>query len=282
MILLALLLALAAAVFHAAWNVVLKGNADPLGLAVRAQSSATILVTPAAAAAWLLVGRPAPPPGAWALALISAGVELVYFVFLSRAYRLGDLSAVYPLARGAAPVLAVIAGVLFLGERPSRFQIVGVVLLLGGIWLLRRPGAAGKATVPALLTGVAIAAYTTLDRVGVRLTDAWMYAWILALFTSSALVLVELVRRKSSRDVEISTPTPWRLAGAAGLLMFAAYFMVLLALALAPVSLIAPVRESAVALVAGWGMIRLRERAELGVRIAGVAAILGGLLLVAV
>jgi uncharacterized membrane protein len=206
----------------------------------------------------------------------------VYFVFLSRAYRLGDLSAVYPLARGTAPVLAAAAGLLFLAERPSRFQIIGILLLLAGIWLLRRPGAAGRATVPALVTGVAIATYTTLDRVGVRLTDAWMYAWILAVFTSAVLVLAELTRRQRVPEGEASEPVTWKVAVAAGLLMFAAYFMVLVALALAPLSLVAPARESAVALVAGWGMLRLRERDEIGARIAGVAAILGGVVLVAV
>src|SRR2546421_12226360 len=87
--------------------------------------------------------------------------------------------AVYPLARGTAPLLAVPAGLAILGERLSPLELVGVACLLAGIWAARGPAAAGPAVRPALLTGVCIATYSTIDRVGVRLAPPWLYGWVL-------------------------------------------------------------------------------------------------------
>src|SRR5439155_14081913 len=112
--------------------------------------------------------RPGLPPQAWLLAGLSGMAELAYFIFLSAAYRCGDLSAVYPLARGTAPLLAVLAGLAILGERLSALELAGVACLLAGIWAARKPGAAGPAVRSALLTGVCIATYSAIDRVGVR------------------------------------------------------------------------------------------------------------------
>src|SRR5947209_4391451 len=112
---LALVLVLAAAVLHATWNILLKTSGDPLRVAGRAMTASAVLTAPLALAAWLLLGRPG--FGAWPLAALSAVLETAYLIFLSAAYRRGDLSLVYPLARGTAPLLAVLAGLLILHER---------------------------------------------------------------------------------------------------------------------------------------------------------------------
>ena len=96
-----------AAVLHATWNALLKGSADPLRLAARALGVTTLVGVPPAVVIWVAAGRPGLPLEAWELAALSAVVELVYFNFLSAAYRRGELSAVYPIARGTAPVVAV-------------------------------------------------------------------------------------------------------------------------------------------------------------------------------
>jgi multidrug transporter EmrE-like cation transporter len=96
-------LVLVAAVFHATWNALLKASENPLALAARAVTVGTVASLPPVAAAWLLNGRPGLPLAAWLIALGSAGLELVYFITLSTAYQRGELSVVYPIARGTAP-----------------------------------------------------------------------------------------------------------------------------------------------------------------------------------
>ncbi len=270
-------LLLLAAICHAAWNALLKESGNPVVLAARAVAWGTGLSFPFVAAAWFLHGRPGLPAAAWALALISAAAELVYFIFLSTAYQRGDLSVVYPLARGAAPVLAVLVGVILFGERLHPFAVVGVLLVLAGIWSVRRPSAAPGVLVPALATGIMIAAYTSLDRLGVRLAAPWLYGWVLWLFAAILLAGFTRIRRLARGGGGPSTRTGLLV----GALMTAAYFMVLVALSIAPLAVIAPVRESAIVLVTAWGIWRLRERQGAWLRVGGALAILAGIGLLA-
>jgi len=273
----ALALVLGAAVLHATWNVLLKTSEDPLPAAARAVISSAALLTVPVAALWLAGGRPGMPPQGWLLALVSGVVELAYFIFLSLAYQRGELSMVYPLARGTAPVLAVAVGLIVLGERVSVAALAGVACLLAGVWAVRRPSAAGPATVPALLTGVCIAAYSALDRVGVRLGPVWLYGWALWAWVSVLLAAWVLVQKRGVTWQRAD----WRRGLAIGIPMTAAYLMVLGAFRIAPLTLVAPVRESAIVLVTGWGVWRLRERTGARLRLAGAVAILAGVALVA-
>jgi len=271
-------LVLLAAVFHATWNALLKASENPLALATRALTLGTVLSLPPVAAAWLLSGRPGLPVAGWLIALASAVLELIYFITLSTAYRRGELSVVYPIARGTAPLLAVLVGLLLLGERLHPSAGLGVLALLAGIWAVRRPATAGSALWPALLTGVMIAAYTSLDRIGVRLGSPWIYGWLLWLFGAMLLIAFTRVRR---------VPGSWltdepKLSVAVGVLMTAAYFMILFALSVAPLAIIAPLRESAIVLVTAWGIWRLGERRGAWIRVAGALAILGGIALLAI
>jgi len=229
----------------------------------------TLLATPVAAAAWLAGGRPGLPWQAWALAAVSGLVELAYFHTLSAAYRRGDVSSVYPVARGTAPVLAALAGVLLLGERLAPLQVAGVVALLAGIWLARPPVSGRAALAPALLTGVLIATYTTIDRLGVRLGPFWLYAW--AVFAATSLWLLPWARRGTTAQ-----------ALPVGVLTIGAYGLALAALSLAPLALVAPLRESGVVVVALWGVLRLGERERAPLKLTGAAAVLAGAALLAV
>ena len=135
-----------------------------------------------------------PAEALW-LAVGSGVLEAIYFVCLSAAYRRGALSLVYPLARGSAPLLAVLVGILLLGESLVPLALVGVGCLLLGILLVARPWqafqAAGRehrgAIGFALATGGSIAAYSAVDRVGVRLTEPWLYGGILAVIATTFL-----------------------------------------------------------------------------------------------
>jgi drug/metabolite transporter (DMT)-like permease len=240
-------------------------------------SSAALLTIPVAVL-WLAGGRPGLPPTGWLLSLVSGVLELAYFIFLSIAYTRGELSMVYPLARGTAPLLAVAIGLTVLGERVSGVALAGVACLLAGVWAVRRPASAGAATVPALLTAVCIAAYSAVDRVGVRLGPVWLYAWALWVWVAILLAAWVLVRE---RNVTWRA-ADWRRGLAIGIPMTAAYLMVLGAFRLAPLTLVAPARESAIVLVTGWGVWRLRERTGAWLRLVGALMIVAGVALVAV
>jgi drug/metabolite transporter (DMT)-like permease len=209
--------------------------------------------------------------------VLSGLFELAYFVFLSEGYRRGDLSVVYPIARGTAPVLAVLAGLLLLREHVSTVQLAGVLCLLAGIWAVRRPRAAGPATGWALITGVCIASYTTIDRIGVRLGPPWLYGWAVFFFT--CVFLLAWLRLRSG---PLEWPASWRSTFGVGFLMTSTYVLVLFALSIAPLAVIAPLRESSIVLVALWGVFRMREREGWALKLAGAAATVAGAALVTV
>jgi drug/metabolite transporter (DMT)-like permease len=244
---LAALLALSAAFFHAAWNVRLKGADDPLPVTARAVPLATLVATPAVAVAWLAAGRPGLPWQGWLLVLASCALEV---------------------ARGTAPLVSVVIGLAVLRERLSPAQLAGVVVLLAGIWLVRPPRGRRASLAPALLTGLAIAGYTAVDRVGVRLGPFWLYSWLV--FASLSLSLLPWVGRRRVEGAPV-----------VGLLMVGSYTVVLAALSIAPLALVAPLRESGVVLVSLWGVLRLGEREGAALKLTGAAAVLAGAALLA-
>src|SRR3972149_11270763 len=136
---LAIALVLTAAVLHAGWNVLLKPSGDPLRTAVRLQVIGTAVLAPLGLVAWFALDRPPLDPAGVALALLSGGLEAAYFIFLSAAYGRGDLSLVYPLARGSAPLLSVLIGIGLLGERLGLPAGVGGGCILAGVLLVARP-----------------------------------------------------------------------------------------------------------------------------------------------
>lgn len=283
MIAAAIALALVAAVIHGTWNVLVKVSGDPLAIFQRATAASWVVITVPVAAAWLIVGRPGFALIPAALCLLSATLETAYLWLLAIAYRRGDLSVVYPIARGTAPLLAVIAGLVFIGERLSPVQMAGVGLLLLGIVGVSLAQANGRATLPALLTGVAIATYSSVDRVAVRLVEPWLYGWLLV-----TLVAVELSatvwlagRLKAEWKVGHATLTGFSRAALIGLFMWGGYFIILWALTFAPLALIAPLREVSIIGVAVWGVWRLHERHGAALKLSGAVAALAGVALLA-
>jgi drug/metabolite transporter (DMT)-like permease len=278
----AVAMALAAAVFHGTWNVLVKVSGDPLSTFRRVTVTSALVATVALIPAWFVLGRPGLDPRAAGWCLLSSILETAYLWLLSTAYRRGELSAVYPIARGSAPLLSVLVGLILLDERLTSFQLAGVVLLLVGILAVTGSQATGRATLPALLTGVAIAAYTSVDRVGVRLTTPWLYGWLL--FTLMAIELpvsLWVASRLGRLRVAAADAPNWTQATIIGAFMWAGYFLVLWALSLAPLAIVAPVRETAVVAVAVWGVWRLRERTRAGVKLSGAVATLIGVALLA-
>lgn len=269
------LLVLAAAGLHAGWNVLLKTSGDPLPTSTRALATSALIVTPVCLIAWFVTGHRWLPSAGWIVLGVSACAEGLYFVFLSRAYLAGDLSVVYPVARGTGPLVAVTAGLLVLREHLTAVELVGVIALLAGIWAVRRPRM-NAAVVPALITGLFIGLYTTLDRVGINLGAPWLYAGLLW-----GLVAVFLVIWTQGRPLGRSANENWRTSIGIGTMMALAYGLALVALTLAPVAIVAPLRESAIVLVTAWGVWRLKEREGVALRVAGAVAIVIGIVLIA-
>ena len=284
----AIALSLLSAVLNAAWNALLKVSGDPMVTATRAETASTIAATPLLAVTWLLAGRPALPVAGWGLAGASAVFEFVYFLCLTTAYRRGELSVVYPLARGSAPLLAVAAGILLLGEGMNVRTLIGVALLLAGILMVRRPSRAAWAVMwPALLTGAAIAAYSAIDKEGTQQAPPWLYGW--AMWTGTALLLLGwagVVKKRNgpasvTGSAEHASAPPFRRAALIGALMLTSYFMVLIALRLAPLVVVAPLRESGIVVVTAVSAWRLGERTGLRMRLAGSVSILCGAVVLA-
>lgn len=283
MIALAVAMALTAAVFHGTWNVLVKVSGDPITTFRRVTLTTAAVATIPLVPAWLILGRPGLDPTAAGICLASSFLETTYLWLLSTAYRRGELSAVYPIARGSAPLLSVLVGLVILGERLTAPQLIGVGLLLVGILAVTLSQATGRATAPALLTGVAIAAYTSLDRVGVRLSTPWIYAWLLFALMALELPVSIWVASKLRlyRPQATASPPGWGQATLIGAFMWAGYFLVLYALSLAPLAVVAPVREVAVVAVAVWGVWRLGERSRATMKVSGAVATLAGVALLA-
>ncbi|HYL39960.1 MAG TPA: EamA family transporter, partial [Candidatus Binatus sp.] len=285
----------------AGWNVLLKTSGDTLLTSVRLQAMGTLVLAPIGVLAWLLNGAPALDPAGLGIAFVSAILEAIYFILLASAYSRGDLSLVYPLARGTAPMLAVLFAVVVLGERLDAVASLGVALVIAGILFVARPwqalGEAGRqhrgAVGFAIATGVTIAAYSAVDRVGVRLIEPWQYGVILAVLATSILAATVLVGRRAGW---LETPDPIAEAGvpsrgrrlgrdaAAGVLALTAYLLILEAYSVAPLAVVSPLRESAIVLGAAWGSIRLGEaagRRQAGVRIGAAALVVVGAVIVA-
>ena len=280
------------ALLHVAWNVRLKIAGDPLRAATIGLLTGTLIIVPVGIWAWLASGSPPLSPQGLALGLGSGVFEMAYFILLAEAYRRGDLSVVYPLARGTAPLLLVAVGMLVLGERLGPAGWMGVGCLLAGFLALQRPWQALRARPGgrrpdaaiafAIATGVMIAGYTSLDRVGTRLIAPFPYAAIL--WVSGSLLLTLWVRFVAGGELWGGGPEQNRRAAVGGVLTLIAYLLILIALSVAPLTAVAPLRESATVIVATWGAVRLGEAASRGDatrRIAASAVIVLGALLLA-
>jgi drug/metabolite transporter (DMT)-like permease len=282
-------------ILHVAWNVRIKTAGDPLLAAAIGLVVGALVIVPVGAAAWWYSGAEPLPAAGLALGLISGLIEAVYFFLLAGAYRRGDLSVVYPIARGTAPLILVAVGVGLLGERLGTAGWIGVACLIAGFLALQRPWAALQSALAgrrrpgapgpiafAVATGIAIAAYTTVDRVGTRLIDPVPYAGLIWLSGSIALAIgvIAAGRAEGWRDPDVARP-----AAIGGLFTLGAYLLVLFALSVAPLTAVAPLRESATVVAAAWGAVRMGEavsRGDATRRIVASAVIVLGAILLAV
>jgi drug/metabolite transporter (DMT)-like permease len=253
-------LAVAAAALHAVWNVLLAGARDVRAATVVALAIGVVVFAPVTLATWEVEAAAVP----WLAA--SAGFETLYFFLLTAAYRRSDLSLVYPIARGAAPVL-VLLGATAAGTAIGAGQAVGVVL--------GAPGDMGGVLLALVIAGT-IAGYTLVDKRGIEHAAALPYLELALLPVAVVGMLAYAVTgRLGALRAEVGVRT-----AAAGTLTFAAYALALLALREAPAPAVAAVRETSILFAVALGAIVLRERIT-AARVAGAAVIVAGVAFVA-
>jgi drug/metabolite transporter (DMT)-like permease len=276
----ALALVLGAAVSHSAWNFALKSEPRRLEASLLALGAAVLLSSPVL----LVHSLTALSPRAWGLVLLSGTFETAYLLTLTAAYEVGELSLVYPIARGSAPLVVAPLAVLVLGERLSASGLLGIALVVAGIFATHSGdfrSAASAGARPAIglaaVTGVMIAGYSLVNKVGVRTTPVLLWAF-LVLSVDAVFLLVVLRVRGGLAWPRAGAPR-WR-AAAIGVLMLAAYLAVLRALSLAPVSYVVAGREVSIVVTALAGALILRERHSRR-RIAGAVVIFAGLVVLA-
>ncbi|MFD7871911.1 EamA family transporter [Microbacterium sp. NPDC059771] len=282
---LAFVLVLGAAVAHAAWNVIAHGIR-------RAGSPFLWWGAVASTAVWIGAvpftgGLGTSDLASFALGVgVSAVLHVVYMAVLQRGYREGSLSTVYATARGTGPFLSVIVAVVLLGERPSGIALVGVAAVIVGVvavGLVDRGSGGGRGVdlglVFGLLTGVAIAVYTIWDTHAVR---TWSLSPV-AFMVGTTLLQVpfySIAVRRRWPAVWALGRAQWRRILAFGVLSPLSYILVLSAIQIAPVALVAPLREVSVVLVSLFGAVVLRESRP-GWRVGASLIVLTGIVLLA-
>ncbi len=281
----ALSLVLVAAVVHAAWNLAAKrissGGTQFVWLYYTVSAVLLLPVTGV-----LLVVGPERPQWSWLLAVVVTSVlHVAYGVVLQRGYRVGDLSVVYPVARGTGPLLSVLAAVLVLGERPGVLGLVGAFLVIAGVLVIstgRRaddPQAVRAGIFYGLLTGATIAGYTLWDAhsvTGLGVPPV-VYFGLGSILQSAMLVPGALADRAEVRRI-------WREQRrevlVVAVLSPVAYILVLFALTMAPVSLVAPARELSIVIggLAAWLVLGESDAVR---RLAGSVIVLSGIAAIA-
>ncbi len=277
----ALLLVLLAAVCHTTWNLLLKRGSERLATQAGALAWAVLLASPVLA----FYSVRDLPPSAWALIAASALFETGYVFALTSAYGAGDLSLVYPVARGSATLFVVPLAIVLLGERPSASGLLGIGLVLAGVFggdagTFRRAshGAARRRALGlALLTGSMTAGYSLVNKVGVGLVPVPVYAYLVF---AMCVALVYLIARALGRPLPLPRREGWPRTAAIGILMAGAYAAVLSAMALAPVSYVVAAREIGVVVAALLGTLVLGEPHS-GRRTIAAASIFSGLVVIA-
>ncbi|HEV7253015.1 MAG TPA: DMT family transporter [Mesorhizobium sp.] len=253
-----MLLVLLGAALHASWNAVVKSSPDKFMDTVLVAAGAAVLAVVA------LPFLPVPAAPSWPYGVVSGILHLAYFALVAAAYRTGDMSVVYPLMRGTAPLIVAIVGAFFLGEHLSPGGWTGILLISGGVLglalLSRRLPQAGIGPVAfALANAVVIASYTFSDALGARLSGhpVSYTLWILCL---PALPLVLWAGLRQPRAFRAHLAQRWSLGLLGGACSLGAYALALWAVTKAPIATVAALRETSILFGVALAAFLLKER----------------------
>ena len=252
---------LLAAILHASWNLIIKLDLDRFLALMLIQSLMGVM-----GLAMLLL-FPLAAPASWPYALTSGTIHLGYFTFLARSYRTGDLSQVYPIARGAAPLLTFIGAFVFAGEAATPITALGIFLLALGIWFTARDGSKvlkldGKTMGFALGTSVFIAAYTVVDGLGGRASGSVSsYAGLVFVLNATIFLTYSVITRGTGIFRQIAPS--WKLGTFGAALAVSAYWITLWAMSVAHIGAVAALRETGIFFIMVMSVVVLKEKVTL-------------------
>jgi drug/metabolite transporter (DMT)-like permease len=267
-----------AAACHAGWNALIKVGLDPLSTTTLISVGSGIVALAFAP----FVGTPA--PAAWPWLLASVVIHLVYFASLIESYRTGDLGQVYPIARGSAPLMTAAITSVFVGEKLSALGWIGIVALVAGVLLLSARGGRELVEVDrraigfALFTALTICAYSVVDGIGARLS-ANPNGYSVWLFIGIAVVMVPYALYRDGRDVIPAMQRFWLRGFAGGALQVLSYGIAIWAMTVAPIAIVATLRETSVLFGAAIAVVVLKEPLS-AVRVIAACLIVCGLVLI--
>ncbi len=268
---LALGLVLLAALLHAGWNALVKAGGD------RAAVLAAVSTTHAVTGLVMISVFPWPAPASWPALAVSTVVHYGYYLLLFHAYRLGDLSQVYPISRGLAPALVAVMAALLIGEVLTPQGWIGVATVSCGIGILALQRGAARASRPALVVAVAlggsIAVYSVSDGIGVRLSESPLgyMGWLFLLEAPVPMAIVANRLRNGGR----LPPRVLAVGLVGGVFAVTAYGLVLWVKTFAPLGAVSAVRESSVIIAALIGVVAFGERPWAGRLVAATVVAAG-------
>lgn len=268
---------LLAAALHATWNAVVKGTGDKFA------SMTAVVVGHAPIAIAALPFVPSPAPESWPYLAAGVVLHVGYQMFLLTSYRFGDLTQVYPIARGTAPMLVAGISVVFLGVHLKSMEILAVFTIGAGIMSLalvrQKDGLRNsKAAVLAFTTGCFIAGYSLIDGLGARLagTSLGFYSW-LAIFNALIFAFFATLRDRSAlRRLVTDTKRVFLIGGSAS---FVAYALVTWAFTQAPIALVTALRETSIIFALFIGVFFLKEKLDLAKVFSTLVTLFGAALL---
>lgn len=285
---LALGLVLISAFLHATWNLAAKKVGGGVAFIFLITVVSNVIYAPVAVAT-LLNNHDFLTPKAFIFILGTAIIHIFYFLLLSYGYRIGDLSLVYPLARGTGPMFSTMAAIVLLGERPTPLALagiaaigVGVVIFSGGVQALRK-SESHAAILFALLTGIIISIYTIWDKYAVGVLDIHpiVYDWSSSVLRTILLAIyIHFFSGVGWAEVQREWQTHKRESLTVAILSPLAYMLVLTALTFSPVSYIAPAREISILIGAAMGA-RLLSEGNVQRRLAAASVMVCGLVALA-
>ena len=261
-----------AAFLHAGWNAVIRASGN------RFQGMLLLTVTQGLMGGVMALFLPLPQGNIWLWVLASGAIHAAYKMFLAAAYQHGDLSRVYPIARGVAPMLVVIAGYFLLSDTLITKEYAGIALIGTGVMLMAHgvfSSGETRALIPfALGSALCTAGYSIVDGLGARAAGnatqftAWLFIFDALIFSSATL---------ASRGVPVfrASAKTWAIGSFAGALSLATYWIAVWAMTVAPIALVTAVRETSVLFAVMLGIFVMKEKADAGKIIAAIVIVLG-------
>lgn len=271
------LVVIGAAFLHAVWNALVKDSGDKF------VSMTAVILGQAPLAVMSLLFVPSPSFDSLPYLFTGIGLHVGYQLFLPLSYKIGDLSQVYPIARGTAPLLVAGISVLFLNVELSTMETLGIMIIGAGIMslaLVRRSDGQrnGQAAILALTTGCFIAAYSLVDGTGARLagTAVGFYGWLALGTTVSYVTLMSIWKPGTVREALATRKLRGVIGGSAS---FTAFALVVWAFTQAPIALVTALRETSIIFALLIGVFVLKERLDLAKVVSTMMTLLGAAIL---